>query len=119
MTSQPLRFEVKTAEYHGSGPAALGLVGGLVNALLSNGSGPAGGSGGTSSGTIRKYPEIAVYNSIGRRRVLDVLDTDEEAERRAAVIEEDFRVLDIVQWCKRYDVPLSFAEESGSSAGHP
>jgi hypothetical protein len=64
-------------------------------------------------GSIKRFPEVVVINSDGRRHVLDVLDTDDEAEERAAVIDRDLQNLDIGEWCERYSVPLSFAEEHG------
>ena len=114
MASEPLRIVFVPAERHGSKPAVFGLIGGLVEGLLNNGSGgPVGGSGGSPVGSVKRYPEVAVYNSVGHRHVLEVVDTDEEAEDRAAVIEDDLRTLDTAEWCQRYNVPVSFVEENG------
>ncbi len=65
-------------------------------------------SGGPAGDYRGKLPEVVVINSNGERRVLEVLDTQEEANNRAAVIEEDFATLDIDAWCVRYEVPGSF-----------
>ena len=58
-----------------------------------------------------KYPEMTAYNSMGKRRVVEVLDTDEEAHARASAIEDDFTTLTVEQWCDRYGIPLSFVTE--------
>ena len=114
MASKLLRIVFVPAERRGSGPAFVGLIGGLVGGLLDNGSGGSvGGSGAITAGTIKRYPEVVVLNSVDRRHVLDVMDTDEEAEQRAAMIKEDLQTLDIAEWCKQYNVPLAFAEEHG------
>ena len=72
-----LRIEVKPGE--GAGRS---LVRNLVLGFL---------DGGPSSTPASKYPEVAVCNSAGKRRVLDVHDTLEEAQDRAAAIEGIFR----------------------------
>jgi hypothetical protein len=116
MAPPALRIVFNTAERHGGRSAAIGLFGGLVDALLSNGAGGTISGGGTPVGTIRRYPEVAVYNAAGRRHVLDVVDTDQEAEQRAAVMAEDLETLGTAAWCQRYHVPLSFVAEGGSAA---
>lgn len=58
-----------------------------------------------------RYPEVAAYNTIGKRRVIEVLDTDDEAQQRAFDIEDDFRTLTVEEWCDRYGIPLSFVTE--------
>jgi hypothetical protein len=60
---------------------------------------------------IRSYPEVAVRNSVGTRRVVAVTDTDAEAEELAAAMEGDYKSLDIHEWSKHYKVPLSFINE--------
>jgi hypothetical protein len=55
-----------------------------------------------------RYPEVAAYNSTGKRRVIEVVDTDDEAQDRASAIEDDFKTLTIEEWCERYGIPLSF-----------
>jgi hypothetical protein len=102
MASQPLRIVFVPTELRGSGFFEL-MVSNLVF----------WGNEGIRGGSIKRFPEVVVLNSVGRRHVLDVLDTDEEAEERAAVIEGDLQILDIGEWCERYSVPLSFAEEHG------
>jgi len=58
-----------------------------------------------------KYPEVAAYNTIGKRQVIEVLDTDDEAQERASVIEDDYGTLTVEEWCDRYGLPLSFVTE--------
>jgi hypothetical protein len=111
MAPPPLRIVFNAAELHGGRSAARGVLGGLVEALLNNGVGGTIGNGGAPVGTVKRYPEVAVYNSVDRRHVLDVVDTDQEAEERAAVIAEDLETLGTTAWCQRYHVPLSFVEE--------
>ena len=65
-------------------------------------------SGGPSADYRGKLPEVVVINSNGDRRVLEVLDTKEEADDRAATIKNDFATLDRADWCLRYEVPESF-----------
>jgi len=65
-------------------------------------------SGGSVGDYRGKLPEVVVINSNGERRVLDVLDTEEEANNRAATIRDDFATLDLTDWCDRYEVPESF-----------
>jgi hypothetical protein len=110
-----LRIVLTPAERHGTKSAALGLMGVVLEVLLNTGSGgpvgSSGSSGGAPVGSIKKYPEVAVINAVGHTHVLEVLDTDEEGEERAAEIEEDLLALSIPEWCKRYRVPLAFVEE--------
>jgi hypothetical protein len=54
---------------------------------------------------------VAALNSTGQRRVLEVLDTEDEAQARASAIEDDFRTLPVEEWCDRYGIPLSFVTE--------
>jgi hypothetical protein len=66
------------------------------------------GTVGPNNSTVSRYPEVAVYNWLGVRRVLEVTDTDEQAEERADVVQDDFETLSLDEWCDRYDVPSSF-----------
>jgi hypothetical protein len=50
-------------------------------------------------------------NSNGETRVLEVTKTAKEAHDRAATVAQDFAVLTMAEWCKRYDVPISFVSE--------
>jgi hypothetical protein len=102
-----LRFESSSTEYGHDG-TVLNLVVDVISALTSPGAGPGGGGSGKS---VRRYPEVAVYNAAGQRRVLDVTDTAEEARDRASTIENDFETMEIQEWCERYSVPLSFITE--------
>ena len=86
-------------------PAKRSSVHGLLLRLLD------GGAGVAESDPGYRYPEVAAYNSIGERRVLEVLDTDDEAQDRASVIEDDFKTLTIEEWCDRYGIPFSFVIE--------
>ena len=70
-----------------------------------------GGQGAASRDVGHKYPEVAAYNTMGRRQVIEVLDTDVEAQDRASAIEDDFGTMTVEQWCERYGVPLSFVTE--------
>ena len=70
-----------------------------------------GAQGAASRDVGYKYPEVVAYNTMGERRVIEVLDTDDEAEQRASAIEDDFRSLTIEEWCDRYGIPLSFVTE--------
>jgi len=65
-------------------------------------------SGGLSADYRGKLPEVVVINPTGERRVLEVLDTKEEADAREATIRDDFATLDLADWCDRYEVPKSF-----------
>jgi hypothetical protein len=96
MGQADVRFEVTKAKVSWSG-IVLGIL-----------SGPGAGD---PADTIGKYPEIAVYNSHGVRRLLETTDTNGEAMDRAAIIEDDFNTLGAAEWCERYDVPLSFVSD--------
>ena len=70
------------------------------------------GAQGAASGDVGyKYPEVAAYNTMGKRQVIEVLDTDDEARERASVIEDDFGMMSVEEWCDRYGIPLSFVTE--------
>jgi hypothetical protein len=85
-----LRFEV-------AGPKAQSLGSSVLRGLFDG------------RGAIGKFPEVACYNFKGDRRVVEVLDTYEQAQERAVVIEEDFKTLDTPEWCERYGISLAFA----------
>jgi hypothetical protein len=70
-----------------------------------------GAQGAASRDVGYKYPEVAAYNSMGKRHVIEVLDTDDEAEERASAIEDDFGTMTVEEWSDRYAVPLSFVTE--------
>ena len=70
-----------------------------------------GGAGVAEPDAGYRYPEVAALNSTGQRRVLEVLDTEDEAQVRASAIEDDFRTLPVEEWCDRYGIPLSFVTE--------
>ena len=70
-----------------------------------------GGAGVASPDIGYRYPEVAAYNTTGKCRVIEVVDTDDEAQERASAIEDDFRTLTIEEWCDRYGIPLSFVTE--------
>jgi secreted protein with Ig-like and vWFA domain len=53
-------------------------------------------------------PSVVAENSNGEKHVLAVARTVEEAQARAATIEQDFNALSPTEWCERYDVPVSF-----------
>jgi hypothetical protein len=55
-----------------------------------------------------KGPSVVVHNARGERRVLEVVKTAKEAQRRATAMEQECKTLTPAQWCERYDVPLSF-----------
>src|SRR5665213_2048061 len=83
-------------------PAKQSSVHGLFLRILDGGAGVAERDAG------HRYPEVAAYNSTGKRRVIEVFDTDDEAEERSSVIEDDFRTLSVGEWCDRYGIPHSF-----------
>jgi hypothetical protein len=69
----------------------------------------AGGSGGNPSASgYGKPPAVIAYNHVGKKRVVEEVDTDQRAEERMSVIENDFRTLPIAEWCERYCVDSSF-----------
>jgi hypothetical protein len=55
-------------------------------------------------------PSVVAEDLSGDRYVLAVLQTVEEAQERAKAVERDFDGLSRTEWCKRYDVPLSFGQ---------
>lgn len=57
---------------------------------------------------VSRYPEVAIYNSSGERRVVKITDTEEEAQEFAAALAQDRRQMTILDWCERYGVPPSF-----------
>ncbi len=54
---------------------------------------------------------MVAENRTGEKRVVEVTKTMKEAQDRAAAIEKDFKTLSTSEWCKRYDVPVSFVTE--------
>ena len=67
---------------------------------------------GAASGDVGyKYAEVAAYNTMGKRQVIEVLDTDDEARERASAIEDDFGAMTVGEWCDRYGIPPSFVTE--------
>src|SRR5664279_4537914 len=83
-------------------PAKKSSVHGLLLRILDGGAGVAAPDSGY------RYPEVAAYNSKGQRRVIEVLETDDEAQQRAFAIEDDFRTLTVEEWCDQYGIPVSF-----------
>ena len=57
---------------------------------------------------VGKLPEIACCNSNGDRKVVEVLDSYEQTQERATIIEEEFRSMDTSEWCERYGISLAF-----------
>jgi hypothetical protein len=111
MESPLVRFEVTTTEY-GHDHTVLGLVVDVISAVTSPGAGPPTSSG--SGKSVKRYPEVAAYNSAGVRRVLSVMDTDEEARDLASAVEDDYQSMEIQEWCRQYRVPLSFVDNISS-----
>ena len=71
--------------------------------------GLAGGrGGGEPSQYLSKYPEVAVYNSRGDRRVIEVLNSNEDAEAFLTKSRSDYQELSVEEWCERYGVPTTF-----------
>jgi hypothetical protein len=60
--------------------------------------------------SISHYPEVAIYNSIGGRRVVKVADSDEQAQEFASIVDKDRTSLSLSEWCERYEVPPSFVD---------
>ena len=67
-----------------------------------------GAQGAASRDVGYKYAEVAAYNTMGKRQVIEVLDTDDEARDRASAIEGDFGTMTVEEWCDRYGIPPSF-----------
>jgi hypothetical protein len=86
-------------------PAKKSSIRGLLLRVLDGGAGVAEPDAGY------RYPEVAAFNSAGRRQVIEVVDTDGDAQERASAIEDDFRTLTVEEWCDRYGIPLSFVTE--------
>jgi hypothetical protein len=86
-------------------PAKKSSVHGLLLRILD------GGAGVASRDVGYTYPEVTAYNTKGERRVIEVLDTDEEAQERVSTVIDDFTTLPVEDWCDRYDIPLSFVTE--------
>ena len=73
--------------------------------------GAVSGSGsGADWESISHYPEVALYNSAGSRRVVKVADSNEQAQEFASVLEKDRTLLSASEWYERYEVPPSFAD---------
>jgi hypothetical protein len=53
-------------------------------------------------------PSVVAENAAGETRVVAVTKKLQEAEDKAAIMEEDFKTLGAAAWCERYDVPPSF-----------
>jgi hypothetical protein len=53
--------------------------------------------GSASHGTVFSYPEVAAFNSLGKRTVVEVGHTDEEYVTRMSEIDEDYRLLPLPQ----------------------
>ena len=54
--------------------------------------------------------KVLAVNDAGTHRLVEAVDSEGEAEERLVVIQRDFELLSIPAWCKKYDVPISFAE---------
>jgi hypothetical protein len=56
----------------------------------------------------RGSPAVIAENARGDRRVIAVLETQQDAKSKAAVIESDLETLGVAAWCERYGVPPDF-----------
>ena len=108
MQSAGLRFVVKKGEFRRS------LLRNLFISYFEADSGSLGGS--FSHGSVSSYPEVAAFNSLEKRTVVEICETDEEAETRMSEIEEDCRTLPVPQWCDRYKITISFVQVPGSES---
>ena len=67
---------------------------------------------GAASSQFENYsgrgPSVVAHNTKGEKRVILVTEKLNDAQARAAVIENDFRTLSTPDWCERYDVPIAF-----------
>jgi hypothetical protein len=108
MQSKDLRFVVKKGEFRRS------LLRDLFVGYFDAEAGSLGDSG--SNGTASSYPEVAAFNSLGKRTVVEICDTDEEAETRMSEIEADYRTLPLPQWCDRYKISPAFVQVPGSES---
>ena len=66
------------------------------------------GSGPDAAWYLSKYPEVAIFNGRGDRRVLEVWNSDEEAEHFCSQAQLDYREMPIEDWCEKYGVPPEF-----------
>jgi hypothetical protein len=61
------------------------------------------------SGTrIRRWRPSTPKESVG---VIEVLDTDDQAQERVSTVIDDFTTLAVEDWCDRYGIQLSFVTE--------
>jgi len=67
--------------------------------------------GGFESYSSARGPSVLAKNPRGEECVIEVTKTVEEAQQRAAAIEEDYRRLSTEDWCSKYRVPASFIAE--------
>jgi len=67
---------------------------------------------GAASSQFENYsgrgPSVVAHNAKGEKRVIQVTRKLKDAQDRAAVIEKDLRTLSAMDWCERYNVPISF-----------
>jgi hypothetical protein len=89
-----LRFETKKPRIQWVG-VALDIV-----------SASTGGGTSSYSGKVK----VVAFNDAGKHRVIDAMDSDQDAEVRRVAIERDYDLLGTEAWCQKYDVPTSFAE---------
>ncbi len=64
--------------------------------------------GGFKSYSSARGPSVVATNVRGDECVIDVTNTMEEAQERAAAIEGDYDRMSTEDWCSKYNVPLSF-----------
>lgn len=64
--------------------------------------------GGFKSYSSGRGPSVLAKSPGGAECVIEVTKTMEEAQQRAATIEEDYRMLSTQDWCSKYNVPASF-----------
>ena len=67
-----------------------------------------GGVGSAEEG-ISRWPSVVVVNRLGQEKRLEKFESNEEADARAQRINADLETLGLEAWCRRYDVPLEFA----------
>jgi hypothetical protein len=90
-----LRFEIKKPGIKWTG-VAVDLVGAAT--------------GGGTSGHYTGKTKVVAFNDAGKQRILQSVDSERIAEDRRVAIQNDYQLLSIEAWCRKYEVPTEFAE---------
>jgi len=90
-----LRFEIKKPGVKWTG-VAVDLVGTAT--------------GGGTSGNYTGKTRVVAFNEAGKHRILQAVESERIAEDRRMAIQKDYELLGMEAWCRKYEVPISFAE---------